>query len=121
MLYIVAHVDRARPVRALGQRRVGVLAVADGDHAPELPVSQQVDGDVGERDRHHLVERVGVARAQVIGEVAVHGLDAGRRFSSSASASPTSALWRWPYASASPTSPSSPPVHMAPSLAMTNA
>ncbi len=67
----------ARRASALGQRRVRVLAVADRDHAAEQAVGQQVDRDVGERDGHHLVERVGIAGAQVVGEVAVHRLDAG--------------------------------------------
>ena len=53
-----------------------VLAVADRDHPTELAVGQQVDGHVGERDRHHLVERVRVAGAQVVGQVGVDGLDA---------------------------------------------
>ena len=54
-----------------------VLAASDGDHAPELAVGQQVDRHVGERDRHHLIDGVRIARAQVVGQVRMHGLDAG--------------------------------------------
>ena len=56
---------------------MSVVAVANGNHAPEDAIGQQVDRDVGEGDRHQLVERVGVAGAEVVGQVGVNGLDPG--------------------------------------------
>jgi hypothetical protein len=50
----------------------------DGHHpAGDAAVADQVDGDVGEGDRDHLVERIGLARAQVVGQLGVHRVLAG--------------------------------------------
>ena len=56
---------------------MGVLAVADGDHAAELAIGEEVDRHIRERDRRHLVEGVRIAGPQVVGQVAVDGLDPG--------------------------------------------
>ena len=59
------------------QRCVRVAALADGHHATALTVRHQLHGRVAEDHAHHLVHRVGLAGAQVIGEVGVDGVDAG--------------------------------------------
>ena len=66
-----------RPERRIGQGRVRVLAVPDGDHPPVQAAGEEVDGHVGKGGRNHLVERVRIAAAQVIGQIGVHRLDAG--------------------------------------------
>ena len=78
-MYIVVDVHAPGPERRVGQGRVGVLAVADGDHAAARAIGDEVHGHVGEGDRDHLVERVGLARAQVVGQLGEHRLDARPR------------------------------------------
>src|SRR5215212_1421648 len=66
-------VDHARRPR-IRDRDVGVLAVRDRDHPAHHARANQVDGDVGEGDRHHLVERIGLTRSQVVRELRIHGV-----------------------------------------------
>ena len=54
-----------------------VAPVADRRHLPGPALDHELHGDVREGDRHHLVERVGVTRAQVVGQLRPDGLDAG--------------------------------------------
>src|SRR5579859_1125654 len=59
------------------ERGVGVAAVLHANHAAGDAVAQHVDGDVGESDGDELVDGVGFAAAQVVGEVADHDFVAG--------------------------------------------
>ena len=54
-----------------------VAAVLHADHAAGDAVAQHIDGDIGEGDGHELVDGVGLAAAQVVGQVADHDFVAG--------------------------------------------
>ena len=72
-------VDLARSEPRVGHRGVGVVAIADRDHPSMLALGDEVHGDVGERHRDHLVERVRLAAPKVVGQLARDGLDARPR------------------------------------------
>ena len=54
---------------------MGVLAIADADHLPVDAVRDEVHGDVGERRRDDLVERIGLAGPKVVGQLDRERLD----------------------------------------------
>src|SRR5229473_8487962 len=65
-------IDFARAHGGSGERRVGVAAVLYADHAASDAVAEQVDGNVCESDGDELVDGIGLAAAQVVGQVADH-------------------------------------------------
>ena len=110
-----------RPEGRVGQAGMGVLAVLDRHHPSGDATLDEVHRDVGERRGHQRVERIGLAAPEVVGQLGRERLDAGPSRISNASASPISALWRWPNASAPPTSTICAPCQIAPSAVTTNA
>src|SRR5712692_4485019 len=74
---LVRDVHAARSELGVGQGRMNEVASLDRDHASRRAVADEIDGDVRERDRDGLIERVGVAAAQVVRELAGERLFAG--------------------------------------------
>ena len=70
-------VDAARADLRIGQRRVDEVAALDRDHPPSHAVADEIDGHVREGDRDGLIERVRVATAQVVRQLARDRLMAG--------------------------------------------
>ena len=70
-------IEFARAKLGIGNRNVGVLPVLDGGQTSADALADQVHGNVGEGDGHDLVDGVGFSAAQVVGEIADHGLFAG--------------------------------------------
>ena len=66
---------RRAGVPGWGQLRVGVLAVLDRDHPAGHAVAEEVHRDVRERRGDHRVERVRLARPQVVGQLRSDALD----------------------------------------------
>src|SRR5258705_2204057 len=71
---LVCDIDAARAELRIGKARVDEVAALDRDHATGHAVADEVDGDVRKGDRDGLIERVGVATAQVVGQLARDGL-----------------------------------------------
>src|SRR5438445_9470156 len=71
------NVHFARAQGRSGKRSMGVTAVLYADHAAKDAVAQHVNGDVGEGDGHELIDRVGLAAAQIVSQVADHDFIAG--------------------------------------------
>src|SRR6266850_3054245 len=71
---LTRYVDAPRPELGIGQRGVDEVAALDSDHAARDAVADEIDRDVREGDRDGLVEGVGVAAAQVVGQLARAGL-----------------------------------------------
>src|SRR5881628_1685922 len=118
---VAGDVDPSRPAGRVRQRCVCVVAALDRDHAPGDAVADEVDRDVGEGDGDGLVERVRVAAAQVVGELARERLFAGALADLRREVSATFALCLCPNASGGPYSAIVPPFQWAPSAAMTKA
>src|SRR5713226_4558082 len=70
-------IDFARAHGGGGERRVSVAADLYADHTAGHAVAQHVDGNVGESDGDELVDGIGLAAAQVVGQVADHDFVAG--------------------------------------------
>src|ERR1700728_2700028 len=67
-------VDFARAQAHLRQRDMRVTALLYADHSPRDPFADQLDGDICERSRCDLIDRIRLATAQVVGQVADHRL-----------------------------------------------
>src|SRR6266540_5303993 len=74
---LTSHIHAAWAELRIGKGRVYEVTTLDRDHATRHAVADEVDGDVREGDRDGLVERIGVATAKVVGELARDGLLAG--------------------------------------------
>ena len=67
----------ARTELGIGQRSVRVLPALHADQVPVDSLANQIHRDIAKRGRHHLVEGIRLAAAQIVGQIADHGLIAG--------------------------------------------
>src|SRR6266540_2535654 len=74
---LLSDIDATWPELRIGKGRVHEVAALDRHHSTRHAVADEVDGDVRECDGDRLIERVGVAAAKVVRELARDGLLAG--------------------------------------------